>query len=434
MKTKENYENNFYQQNLRNDNNNVNNNNFQNNNFYNISIINLLINAQNSNSKNINENEINNNNYNNLFINNNSILFNLNDFQTLSLIISILNNSSQIKINSSIFTTFIKSKITSNPNFVNFIFYPFFRSNMLLIINNKLGNLIYQNIIEILNDKNFFDFVNFLTSNFYEISHSIIGTRIIQKLIEYFIKIPENENKKIFFLYSNFLLMLKGKVFELSKNENANHIIQKFIKYLKFPLNNFIYEELYENFQKIAINKFGCCVIQKCLNNGTKEQTEKIIYLIINNLFLLINNEFGNYIIQKIILFNKDFINYKIVEMFYNNLYYICNDKYSSNVIEKLLEIENKDLIEKIIRKLTENEKIIMSLISNQYGNYIIQKILIVCYNEKFNEIFNFIINIIHMNLNEILSLAFGKKLISKIINKFPFINNKFHLKKFNFM
>ena len=297
-------------------------------------------------------------------------------------------------------------------------------------MNNKLGNLIYQNIIEILNNKNFCDFVDFLTSNFYEISHSIIGTRIIQKLIEYFIKIPENENSKIFFLYSNFLLMLKGKVFELSINENANHIIQKFIKNLKFPLNNFIYEEMYENFENIAINKFGCCVIQKCLNNGTKEQKEKIIYLIIKNFFLLINNEFGNYIIQKIILFNKDFINYKIVEMFYNNLYYFCNDKYSSNVVEKLLEIDNKDLIEKIIRKLTENEKIIMNLITNQYGNYIIQKILIVCFNEKFNEIFNFVINTIHKNLNEILSLAFGKKLISKIINKFPFINNKFHLKK----
>ena len=120
--------------------------------------------------------------------------------------------------------------------------------------------------------------------------------------------------------------------------------------------------------------------------------------------------------------------------MFYNNLYYFCNDKYSSNVVEKLLEIDNKDLIEKIIRKLTENEKIIMNLITNQYGNYIIQKTLIVSFNEKFNEIFNFVIDTIHKNLNEILSLAFGKKLISKIINKFPFINNKFHLKKFNFM
>ena len=420
LKTNNNFNNNFQISNENNNNNN-NNNNFQNNNFYNISIINLI----NSQTKNINENENNNNN--NLLNNNNnnSILINLNDFQSLSFIISLLKN--QRKINSKIF--FIKStKILSNSNFVNFIFYPFFHSHMFSLINNKIGNFIYQNIIEILNKKNFFDFVFFLHSNFYEISYSTIGTRIIQKLIEYFKNINENEKK--LFLYSNFLSMFKGKVLQLSNDENANHIIQKFIKNINFPLNNFIFEELYENFQKIAINKFGCCVIQKSLNNGSKEQKEKIIFLIIQNFYLLINNQFGNYIIQRIILLNEDFINFKIVDLFYNNFIYFSNDKYSSNVVEKLFEIDNKKLKEKIIRKLTENQEIIMKLITNQYGNYIIQKILIVCYNENFHEIFSFLINVIYININEILSLAFGKKLISKIIDKFPFLNNIFHFKR----
>ena len=54
--------------------------------------------------------------------------------------------------------------------------------------------------------------------------------------------------------------MLKGKIFELSNDENANHIVQKFIINIQYPYNNFIYEELYKNFVNIAITKYGCCV------------------------------------------------------------------------------------------------------------------------------------------------------------------------------
>ena len=210
---------------------------------------------------------------------------------------------------------YLQLKIISNPQYSNNILYHFLIPYMLQLINNVYGNLIYQNFIEVLEQNNLYHLVNFIKNNFIEISHSPNGTRVIQKLIE---KIYQNKSYKSFiFLY--LIEMIKGKVCELSIDENANHIIQKFIIYIPSPLNNFIYYEICQNFLLISITKYGCCVIQKCLNNGINEQREKLVYLILQNTFFLITNQFGNYIYQCLLFLNDDNINMKMINYFSSN-------------------------------------------------------------------------------------------------------------------
>ena len=214
--------------------------------------------------------------------------------------------------------------------------------------------------------------------------------------------------------------MIKGKVCELSIDENANHIIQKFIIYIPSPLNNFIYYEICQNFLLISITKYGCCVIQKCLNNGTNEQREKLVYLVLQNTYFLIKNQFGNYIYQCILFLKDDNINMKMVNIIFPHIIPLCKEKYSSNVIEKLFDIQNEKIVNYLINYICSSQKRIIDLITDKYGNYIIQKILSVCNNR---EIFIGILGIIAKNINEIKSTSFGKKLIGKLISKYPYLN-----------
>ena len=335
--------------------------------------------------------------------------------QDLNAINSIINNLPNQKIENSYH--YLQVKILHNPIYANEILYPFLYPYMITLINDQFGNYIYQSFIEILNTKNFYNFLLVIKNNFKEISCSKNGTRVIQKLIEKSANIKQGNN----FIQISLIEMLKGKIFELSNDENANHIVQKFIINIQYPYNNFIYEELYKNFVNIAITKYGCCVIQKCLINGNKEQKEKLIYLILQNTFCLITNQFGNYIYQCILMLKDEKINYKIIEIIYDKIISLCKEKYSSNVIEKILEVNNQNIVNQLIEHITKNENKIIELLTNKYGNYIIQKILSISHDK--NLIFR-ILNIIAKNIIIINNAPFGKKLIGKLIEKYPILSD----------
>ena len=104
---------------------------------------------------------------------------NKDDFEA---IISILNDKNHKKNQN--YSHFLQMKILCYPKYSNNFLYHYLYPNMLNLINNIYGNLIYQSFIEVLDENNFINFLNFLKINFKKISQSQYGTRVIQKLIE----------------------------------------------------------------------------------------------------------------------------------------------------------------------------------------------------------------------------------------------------------
>ena len=383
---------------------------------------NNIINTQNFIQINYNNNQlpefvlINNNIYKNFsphIINNQNSKLQIS--QQDIIIINSLYNEIDIQKNQ-INCRYLQNKIITDPKYSNEILFPFLFQNIVSLINSQYGNLIYQSFIEVLNAKNLFIFLTIIKNNFNEISKSSNGTRVIQKLIEKSIKLNQNGNNII---QKSLIETLKGKITEFSNDENANHIIQKFIIYIPYPNNNFIFEEIYLNFMHIAITKYGCCVIQKCLLSGIKEQKEKIIYLVLQNTFNLIINQFGNYVYQSVILLKDEKINIKIIEIILDKIIILCKEKYSSNVIEKLFDIDNMNIKNQLIDYITNSESKVMELLTNKYGNYIVQKMISIC-NDK--NLFFRILNIIAKNVNTINKISFGKKLIGKLTEKYPIL------------
>ena len=362
------------------------------------------------------------NNFNNLKVVKNKIINSQITKQDLNAINSIIiNDTSSQNIENN--CHYLQMRIVSNANYANEVLFPFLFPNMIRLINDQYGNYIYQGFIEVFNSKNLINFLVVIENNFNEISHSQNGTRVIQKLIEKSSNLKQGNN----IIQKSLIDMLKGKVCQLSNDENANHIIQKFIVNIQFPYNNFIYEELYQNFMHIAITKYGCCVVQKCLINANKEQKEKIIYLVLQNTFNLIRDQFGNYVYQCVLILKDEKINYKIIEIIYDKIIPLCKEKYSSNVIEKIFEINNIVIVNQLIDYITKTDNKILELITNKYGNYIIQKILSICTDKN---LFFRILNTISENITLINNVSFGKKLISKLIEKYPILNEMIHSKE----
>lgn len=303
----------------------------------------------------------------------------------------------------------------NEPKFANDYLYPILTDQMLKLVNDKIGHYLYQQFLEVLTDENFIHFIKFVDLNFMSISFSENGSKVIQKLIENM----DMNDKRGTMIYDILFKQIKGNVFKMSIDENCTHIIQKIIKFIEYPYNNFVFDEIYQFFLPISTTKFGCCVIQKALLHSKGDQQIKIINLTLQNTYLLILNQFGNYICQCLINLNNEQINLAICSLLSKDLFLLCKEKYSSNVIEKLFDIQSEAIIERLAKSLLQNDVKIIELICNQYGNYIIQKLLNSTSNKR---VINKLLIIISLNVEKILKKSYGKKLFFKLINIYPIL------------
>ena len=161
--------------------------------------------------------------------------------------------------------------------------------------------------------------------------------------------------------------------------------------------------------------------LQKFIDLGTNIQKKRIINNIIKNIDYLIGNQCGLYILQFIMDKKNYEINDQILNTFINNIIKLAKEKYSSNLIEKCLETCSPKMINRLIG-IFNNEMVIRDLIKNLFGNYVIQKLLIVCADDKIR---SHILSIIASEFNALSNLSFGNKLIKKLMQAYPEIKEK---------
>ena len=309
---------------------------------------------------------------------------------------------------------FIQKKISENPEISNRLFDVLY-SNIMTMSKDLFGNYVIQKILENVKPNYLVKFIELISQDFINLSISIYGTRVVQKILEIVSKSNYTSDKEIYNqCFQTINNYITKSIVELSSNNNSSHIIIKYINEIKYPQNDLLYKEVYNNFVPLCKNKHGCCVIQKCIDFGTNEQKNKLLELSNLNCENLISDQFGNYVIQFVLGLNINIINAKVYEILYKNLIPLCKEKYASNVIEKFLINKSKESMD-IINILLNNEKYLHELIKDQFGNYIIQRILLLIEGESRTNLINYIVKW----YPEIKTLSFGPRLISKLHERF---------------
>ena len=391
--------------------NNLNNN--QGNNFQ----FNNLNNNQNNSFYNRNQNPYMNNN---IFNNNKQIENNQNNinikqnFQNENY--SNYNDTSLAKIAPYLIKEqsgcrFIQEKIQSHPTFANDLLFPQLKNSLPELICDQFGNYLFQVLLDVLSFENLSEFLTLTQQSFFQICISAHGTRVIQKLVDKVSSSPILLNKFIYNICSENLK-------EIIKTPYGNHIIQKYLSTVhNQEYTNFIFQIVKENFLEITNSKHGVCVVQKCISEGDEIQRPKILNLVLKNLEKIINDQFGNYVIQYILITNDLEFNEinDIIDKISENIIEYCKKKFSANVIEKCFENSNEKTRNILLNNIIEKDPhSIIDLLMDPFGNYVIQKALIV---EK-GELYTKILQIITKGIGEIKKANFGNKLIVKLISK----------------
>ena len=375
-------------------------------------------NLNNNNNNQFNNNNINNNKNNNISIKRNSCTFqqpwkNNQDYY------SIFN-----KLQDQVGCRQLQEKLEEKKNDNNFIqqFYKCIEGNLTNVINHQFGNYVVQKLFDIFLSKNN---KKMITNFFSQIKHDLIiislhnyGTRVFQKILEKlergkYLDIETEELDNI------FKKLIEQHICDLCPDINGNHVFQKIVKIFPKDKNNFIFEKLAENAFQISKLKQGASIFENCFLIATKNQKDKVVYTIINDMTNIINDEYGNYTIQLLVSFHNEEYNKIIFDYFKKNLVFLSNQKFSSNVIDRAIIQDNQDSIS-LINYMLEN-KLVKDLIIDQYGNYVVQKALSISNGNTFLEI----IEQIKPNIEKLKSSSIGRKIFDHLCHQYGNFFNK---------
>ena len=316
----------------------------------------------------------------------------------------------------------IQKKIEEKSNDFSSKLYEQIKYNLNEIINDQYGNYVIQKLVEHCDKKiissmlrklsysqnienNFFN-----KNNLYEISINRYGTRALQKMLDNLSSSMSEEDINI------ILKFCKGNVYSMIKDINGNHVIQSILKNIENKnYLTVIYKEMTDNIVNILKTKSGsCCVFPIVLDNINYDDLDIMVNTIIENIDKLINDENGNFSIQKIITkLNENIYNSRIFNYIQDKIIKLSVQKFSSNVIETFL-INIPNYKDKIIGKLIESNAII-NLLSDKYGNYIVQKSLSYANIDDFNIMMKYI----KSNIKSLKQSPHGKKIYDKLIKNY---------------
>ena len=311
----------------------------------------------------------------------------------------------------------LQKKIDEDPSLASNVIYDKIKDKVQEISCDQFGNYFMQKVIENLNDDQISELLyKKISPNFRSFCFNQHGTRVIQKIFEKIINKPD--------LLNYYDLLLTPNLKDFVVDQNASHIIIKYVNMLQAPKNDFIIKFLLDSAADLATKKHSCCVLQKCIEYSNEKQKLDFLKIISSESHGLFNDQYGNYVVQYCINLCNYEINKVFVNIFLKDIMKFSTQKYSSNIIEKCMDCCDEETKELITQRYCDPE-IIEKLLYDMYGNYVLQKVM----NLSKEPLTNKYISYIGPLLKNLTSYSFGPKLFNKLISSFPclskYITNK---------
>ena len=211
------------------------------------------------------------------------------------------------------------------------------------------------------------------------------GSKFIQK------KIEEKSPDFLYKLYEQ----IKPNLIDIINDQYGNYVIQKYVEFCDKKILSLILNQIKNSLLEISLNPYGTRALQKLIENLSSTISNEDINILLNflkgNVFKIINDINGNHVIQSIIDAIKN--NDKLTPLYSEineNLIEISKIKQGCCVFPKILNNIREDDLEKLIKTIIENLEI---LINDQYGNFIIQRIIKLNRENYNSQIFDLIKN-----------------------------------------
>lgn len=242
-----------------------------------------------------------------------------------------------------------------------------FLPNCLQLMTDVFGNYVIQKFFEHGNQVQKTVLAKQMEGHVLSLSLQMYGCRVVQKALEHILAEQQVTMVK----------ELDGSVLKCVKDQNGNHVIQKALERVPSDHIQFILNAFQGQAYTLATHPYGCRVIQRMLEYCPEAQASLLeeLHRYTQNLVV---DQYGNYVSQHIIERGAAVDRSKVIEVVKGQVLTLSKHKFASNVVEKCIAFGTLDerhaLIEEALVPGTDGQSGIASLMKDQYGNYVLQK------------------------------------------------------------
>ncbi|KAJ5936040.1 hypothetical protein N7454_005338 [Penicillium verhagenii] len=242
--------------------------------------------------------------------------------------------------------------------------------NCLQLMTDVFGNYVVQKLFEHGNQTQKKILANLMRGHVLALSTQMYGCRVVQKALEHILTDQQAAMVK----------ELEASVLKCVRDQNGNHVIQKAIERVPSQYIQFIINAFRGQVNRLAAHPYGCRVIQRMLEHCQEPDRQSILTELHNCTSTLIPDQFGNYVIQHVIENGDEVDRNTMVSVVESSLLAYSKHKFASNVVEKSIEfgepVQSRRIVKTLISATERGESPLLGLMRDQYGNYVIQKVL----------------------------------------------------------
>lgn len=275
----------------------------------------------------------------------------------------------------------------------------------LSLMTDVFGNYVVQKFFEHGSSSQRRELADQLFGHVLALSLQMYGCRVIQKAIE----VVDLDQK------TKMVTELDGHIMRCVRDQNGNHVIQKCIECIPEDSVQFIISTFYGQVVPLSTHPYGCRVIQRVLEHCTDPKTQQIVMdEILQSVCMLAQDQYGNYVVQHVMQHGKPDERSFIIEKLAGQIIQMSQQKFASNVIEKCLTFggpsEREVIINEMLGTTDENEPL-QAMMKDQFGNYVVQKVLETCDDQQ-REL---ILSRIKVHLNALKKYTYGKHIVARV-------------------
>jgi len=282
-------------------------------------------------------------------------------------------------------------------------------SEIVELMEDTFGNYLAQKLMEVISSEERGILVDRVLPSITSIARNSHGTRSVQKLVET-VSTPDQ--------IARFEAALRPETLSLLLDPNASHVVQRCLHYWPPHHTRFIFDTMVHNCREVAMDRSGCCVLQKYLGKdiSPQHQARMLAQEVVRHALELVVDPFGNYVLQTVISKEFDQVNEQIVDTLQFCLRELAMQKFSSHVFQTLLKhLHHPNAVDKMVRPFTDPRHVVM-LLTDQYANYVMQTVI----DKASGRLLDEMLASIQQCIPALRTSDAGRKILSKIVSRFP--------------
>lgn len=164
---------------------------------------------------------------------------------------------------------------------------------------------------------------------------------------------------------------------------SGNHVIQKAIERCPTETISFVYQAFIGQVHNLSLHPYGCRVIQRCLERRDWFPAKSTILAELHDSMQkgMIGDSYGNYVVQHVVENGPEPDRQHVLTIVLSDLEGYSKHKFASNVVEKCIQHSTDTWRRRVVEILTtidprraEGEGVLIGLIKDSYGNYVIRE------------------------------------------------------------